>query len=67
MPKPGTCRLYDKNFNLLATWSTDEQLYFVEDLAGQRQAGPVTEVRYESFYSFLDYVVTPDNPLLPPL
>jgi hypothetical protein len=44
MTKPGTCRLYDKDFNLLATWATGDKLYFVDDRQGQRLSGVVTEV-----------------------
>lgn len=42
-----TCRLYDKNWDLIAEWPSDENLYFVEDGEdGSRKSGIVTDINF---------------------
>ena len=39
----GTVRLWDKEFNLLATWPSDAKIYFTFDREdGERVSGPLT-------------------------
>jgi hypothetical protein len=44
--RKGTCRLFDKDFNLLATWPSDGKLYFVEDSEDGRRSGIITEIKF---------------------